>query len=516
MKGAVAAGHEVTAKAAAHILQEGGNAFDAALAAMMVSGVAEFVLSSPGGGGFMMARIAGRNETVLYDFFARTPKCKRSAEEIDFHAVRADFGPATQEFHIGAGSTAMPGLIPGLFAMHRDLCSMPLPVLLEPAIIAARDGIVMNEFQAYLFSVIAPILENDSSPDAAALFSPGGHLLKKGELFRNSALADMLDNLARQGEMFFRRGDLARIILSQSAESGGHLTRQDLLDYRVRRRQPLKQRYRGHCLFLNPAPSAGGPLLGFALGALEKICRQRPPDMLDLVEIMSLTNRARMSRSSSLEGFASDSHIDRHLAHSMQHHPQNRGTTQISILDERGNAASVTVSNGEGNGLLLRGCGFMLNNMLGEEDLHDDGFHQWKTGQRLSSMMAPTLVQTGDNSLIALGSGGSNRIRSAILQVCVAIIDYGLDLVEAVQAPRLHKETDGRISFEDTPACLPFTCEQKAAFRQALPQAHAWPDLNMFFGGVHAVGKTADGFFSGQGDPRRSGCFISLEDSAKL
>jgi len=508
MKAVVAAGHEVTAKACARILREGGNAFDAVLAGMMASGLAEFVLSSLGGGGFLMAQIAGHNSPVLYDFFAQTPQQKRPLNELDFHAIHADFGPATQEFHIGAGATALPGMIPGLFAIHKDLCTLPMQQLIAPAREAAREGIAISPFHAYLFTVIEPILTN--SPQARALFCPNGEMLKAGELFRNPDFADLLEALAHEGEAFFRQGELAKVIITQSRDHGGHLTARDLLEYKVERRAPLVQLYHNHKFYLNPAPSAGGPMIGFALGALEALCNNQPPTLADLVEVMMLTNNARAQQTSDLPNFASKAHIQSQLARISQHHPSHRGTTHISIIDEQGNAASATISNGEGNGLILPGCGFMLNNMLGEEDLHEGGFHLWKTGQRLSSMMAPTLIKARGNAVYALGSGGSNRIRSAVLQVASGLFDHGFSLREAIEAPRLHTEKSGHISFEEGPNRFPIDQKAKALLLETYPAAHGWPDANMFFGGVHGVCRTASGELIGEADPRRDGYAIEI------
>ena len=508
MKGVVAAGHEVTANAAADMLRAGGNAFDAALAGMVASGIPEIVLSSLGGGGFMMAYVADRDETVLYDFFAQTPKQKRPTNALDFHAIHADFGPATQEFHIGAGSTATPGMIPGLFAIHRDLCTLPTQELFEPARFAAREGVEVSAFHAYLFTVIEPILT--SNPEAKALFAPSGSLLKQGDHFRNPDFADLLDALSFEGERLFREGELASTILAQSKEYGGHLTGADLCDYKVERRKPLVQQYHNHTFYLNPAPCAGGPLIGFSLGLLEHICQNRPPDLLDLVNVMSLTNKARSERNCDLEDFASAKHIRHHIEAASGHHPSSRGTTHLSVIDARGTPASLTTSNGEGNGLMLGSTGFMLNNMLGEEDLHEQGFHRWSEDQRLSSMMAPTLMRAPDKGITAFGSGGSNRIRSALLQVASGLIDHDFSLRQAIEAPRLHTEKSGKISYEDKPGSTPFTPVAKQQLLKAYPQAQAWPQPNMFFGGVHTVKKSTTGQFEGMADPRRDGFAINL------
>ncbi|HSR71026.1 MAG TPA: gamma-glutamyltransferase, partial [Kiloniellales bacterium] len=178
-----------------------------------------------------------------------------------------------------------------------------------------------------------------------------------------------------------------------------------------------------------------------------------------------------------------------------------RGTTHISVVDAAGNLAAFSLSNGEGCGHLLPGSGIMLNNMLGEEDLCPQGFHAWPPGSRMASMMAPSLATRPDGGLVALGSGGSNRIRTAILQVLLNLLDLGLPLEAAVEAPRLHFEA-GVLNLEGALA------ESAEALDDGVERTIAWPLHNLFFGGVHAVAREPDGSFSAAGDPRRGGCAI--------
>jgi gamma-glutamyltranspeptidase/glutathione hydrolase len=145
----------------------------------------------------------------------------------------------------------------------------------------------------------------------------------------------------------------------------------------------------------------------------------------------------------------------------------------------------------------------MLNNMLGEEDLNPDGFQQWKTDQRLTSMMSPSLLQTADGTRIALGSGGSNRIRSAILQVVCAIVDANMPLADAIRHPRIHYE-NGVLNSE-----AGFDEAGQAQLRAHAEHVKYWPDRNLFFGGVHAVAQGPAGF-SCFGDPRRGGVAASV------
>jgi gamma-glutamyltranspeptidase/glutathione hydrolase len=197
------------------------------------------------------------------------------------------------------------------------------------------------------------------------------------------------------------------------------------------------------------------------------------------------------------EGLLHDYWVARHRLALGGRPTSSRGTTHISVIDAEGNAASLTLSNGEGCGHVLPGTGIMLNNMLGEEDLNPGGFHRWREDIRVSSMMAPALAEHGGR-LIALGSGGSNRLRTAILQTLCNLIDFGLAPEAAVEAPRIHLER-GKLSIE--PGLPPDTVRRLV---DHWPNHQLWDDLNLFFGGAHTV--VYDGReFTGAGDPRRGG-----------
>jgi gamma-glutamyltranspeptidase/glutathione hydrolase len=498
-KSVVAAGHELTAKAAAEILEDGGNAFDAALAATFMTFVAEAVFASPGGGGFLMARQAGRDTATLFDFFVETPLKRRAEAEVSFFPIHADFGPAKQEFHIGLGSSAAPGMAQGLFAVHEALCRLPMKRLVEPAARAARAGFPLSAFQAYLFTVIAPILT--ASPGVARIFAPAGTLMAAGETFRNPELAECLEWLAEDGERLFVDGDVGRAIVAESESLGGHLTHDDLKRYRVALREPLYWRHNGATVALNPPPAASGALIAFGLAYLEALAEAgRAVDAQALREAMAATNEARAAHGEGLADRLAGGVLANEIRAAQRHPPAYRGTTQVSVIDAEGNAAAVSLSNGEGNGFIVGQFGFMLNNMLGEEDLSSGRLDAWREGTRLSSMMAPTLILGPDATVTALGTGGSNRIRTAILQVAVALIDHGMSLEDAVEAPRLHVEKCGTVSFE------PGLPEQvRAEFMALGDKAHAWPERNLFFGGVHAARRHGKGGVEGAGDPRRQG-----------
>lgn len=507
-QGVVAAGHEATAQAAIGILDAGGNAFDAIVAAHFAACVAEPVLCSLGGGGFLIGQ-AAQDPVRLFDFFAHTPKRKRPPDQIDFRPILADFGAAQQEFHIGLGAIATPGAVAGMFAVHRALCTLPMAVLLEPALALARDGVVVNPMQAYAFRIVAPIF-SDSEAARRVFASPSqaGALVQEGDLLRQPELATVLECLARQGEAWFYGGEFAHLVAELCANDGGYLTLADLQDYAVQERKPLQTRYRGARVWTNPPPSSGGLLIAFALQLLAAVAppaeRGSSEQLCLLAEVMALTQQARLDAHledavhPDAERLLEAGFIERYRREIRGRPASHRGTTHINVMDGLGNQASLTVSNGEGCGRIIPDTGVMLNNMLGEADLNPLGFHRWPEDTRMTSMMAPTLVETAQGARLALGSGGSNRIRTAILQVLVNLLDYGAAPCAAVEAPRLHME-DELLSVEQG-----FEPESLAPLLTAYPRHQCWDDSSLFFGGVHLV-QRRDGVLDGAGDPRRGG-----------
>lgn len=508
-KGVVAAGHELTAAAGAEMLRQGGNAFDAAIAAVMTAWVTESVLTSAGGGGFMLAHPA-TGQDCLFDFFTQTPGSNRLQQRPDFYPIYANFGDTVQEFHIGLGSIAVPGAIAGLLHIHQKLGRLPLAAIAEPAIHHAKHGIVVNPFLAYVYQLLEPILT--ASPEARDIYTHNGKLLEAGDVLKMPDFATFLTALVNQGAAIFYEGAIAERIVQDCHAIGGYLTLRDLQQYRVIERSPLQVQYRDTTFLTNPPPSSGGALIGFALKLLEQVdLTQQTPGSVDhlqvLTQVMALTNAARrdgydnrLYAAGVAEQFLAAHHLQPYQNQIAQVANKLGSTTQVSAIDAEGNAASVTTSNGEGSSYVIPGTAIMLNNMLGEEDLHPQGFHQWIPAQRISSMMAPTIILQAGQPRLVLGSGGSNRIRTAILQVISNVLDFEMPLEQAIAAPRIHWER-GILHGEpgDYTAALP------QAQTSDTTEVVTWQQQNMFFGGVHAVACDEAGQLHGAGDQRRGG-----------
>ncbi len=483
-RGVIAAGHPQTAEAGAEVLRAGGNAVDAAVAAVLASFVCEPLLTGLAAGGYMLVALEGQR--TLLDFFVEAPgRGADPAARGELVPIDVSFGDAVQAFNVGPASVGTYGTPAGLAEAAGRFGRLPLADLAAPAVALARNGVVVNATQAYVIEILGEIAL--STPEVEQLYAPDGRLLGAGDVYRNPELADALERLGREGPEPFYRGDIAAAVIEWLDGRGAMLTAADLAAYEAVARPPVCASYRGREVLSNPPPSAGGTLIAYAMALLQRI--ESAPDAVQLVAVMDAAQRERTPEF--LDGLGEDGFQDRFLASRLG------STTHISVLDGEGNACAVTCSNGEGSGVVVPGTGLHLNNMLGEQDLNPLGFHRHPPGRRMPSMMSPTVVLRDGAPELVLGSGGSNRIRSAILQTVVNVVDRGLAVDDAVRAPRVHLE-EGVVYAEpgvDTDG-LERGGREIARFR----------DLNLFFGGVHAVARDfATGNLSGGGDPRRGG-----------
>jgi gamma-glutamyltranspeptidase / glutathione hydrolase len=454
---------------------------------MLASFACEPLLNALGAGGYMLVVAPGR-EPVLLDFFVEAPgRGADAGARAELIPISVSFGDAIQVFNIGAASVGAYGLPLGLCEASRRFGHLPLSDLVAPAATLARDGVPLNVQQAYVVEILGDIVT--STPESAALFAPEGRLLGAGDLIRQPELADALERLGAEGEAPFYTGDIAAAIVGWVGTHGGTLTAADLAAYEVVDRAPVRVEYRGREVLTNPPPSAGGILIARALALLED--GPTSPDNERVVEVMETTQRERTPEF--LDGLDDPAFVQRFLA--------RRGgglgsTTHVAVIDREGWACSVTCSNGSCSGVVVPGTGVHLNNMLGEQDLNPLGFHRHPPGRRLPSMMAPTVVLREGSPELVLGSAGSNRIRSAILQTIIRVIDNRLRAGDAVRAPRVHFE-DGIVYAEPGIDTTPLEAAGRAIAR--------FRELNLFFGGVQAVERDEEGGFWGGGDPRRGG-----------
>jgi gamma-glutamyltranspeptidase/glutathione hydrolase len=511
-EGIITAGSKYTAQAGADILKAGGNAFDAALGAMLMSCVAEPALTSAAGGGFMLTREGGSGRKLLFDFFAQTPQIKSKTGGLDFYPIEFNYGDAIQTFHIGLGSVAVPGFLRGVFHIHERLGRMPMEELARPAIDAAREGLVVTEHMHYCMNLVKPVIE--ASPRGREIFADSGEMKKPGMYVRLDRFADALDHLSREGDDEFYRGSMGQKLVRDAREKGGHIRMDDLENYQVLEREPLSHYYRHYRVFTNPPPSSGGTLIAFLLKMIEKLDCEKA-GFGKHKHLSMLANAMKTTAAARKKGFDGKIHekgvaknflgkaFMREYERQMYELSQKTGnTTHLSVADKAGNIATVTTSHGEGSGYMIPGTDIMCNNMLGEEDLNPGGFHQWPEDTRITSMMAPTLVEQNQKPILALGTGGANRIRSAIAQVIINHLDFGMPIEKAVEAPRLHWDA-GRLDVEHG-----FARAEVEKIQIGDTQIVPWSAKAMFFGGTHCLALDSTGQLSGAGDSRRAGTVI--------
>jgi gamma-glutamyltranspeptidase / glutathione hydrolase len=496
-RGVVAGGHPATVGAAVEVLEAGGNAYDAAVAAGFAAAVAEPCLSSLGGGGFLLARTAA-GEEVVFDFFVDTPGRGLADPTPTLTPVTVRFRSADQVFHVGHGSIAVPGCLAGYLHVHRRLGRLELEHVVAPARRLAEEGVVLGAGQAAIVRLLRPIFSATAA--ARASFVPPDRPFAADDRYANPALAAFLDAIAAGRVRGFGDPTVATPIAVDQASNGGLVTIADLAAYAVVERAPLAVAYRGARLLTNPPPSFGGRLVTRALALLASEGPAGPagsgPRLAQLARVLATVADEHLGGvapgdepGDATEGAAPSVTLR-----------SRKGTTHVSVADAAGNLAAMTTSNGSGSGVVLGATGVFANNIMGEEDLHPRGFHLAPPGVRVGSMMAPTVLLRPDAPAVALGSGGSERIRSALTQVLATLLDDALPLHTVVAAPRIH--WDGR-TVQVEPG---FDPEAVGVLGGAFP-VNVWDETDLYFGGVNAVDVAG-----GQaGDHRRGGTTASLD-----
>jgi gamma-glutamyltranspeptidase/glutathione hydrolase len=445
MRGAVAAGNRHTAEAGAWALTRGGTAVDAVVAAALAGFVAEGPLTGPAGGGFFLVRPAGA-EPLLLDCFFAVP----SRAQVPMDEVLIDFGDAsTQVFHVGAASVAVPGLVAGLADGHARFGRLPWPALFEPALELARVGVEMSGPQRFLLEILVPILERTEE---------GRGIYASHTRAETAAMVPGLELLRDDGA-----AAVAELMPDHAI---------DLAAYEVVERTPIEATFEGMRVVTCPAPSRGGAVVAGGLAAIA--ARERATrDTLATTLVEAL-----------LAGYGGTS----------QPAPLT-GTTHVSVIDGEGSAAALSSTLGSGSGVFAGG--FQLNNMLGELDVI--GNEHQHPGDRLPSMMTPTLVLDGEEARLVVGSAGSVRLSGAILQTIYHVVAGGSPVAEAIDHARLHIE-DGVVQIEGG-----WPEDTAERVHQAGYEVNEWAGRNLYFGGVSAVERLPGADLAAAGDPRRGG-----------
>ncbi len=456
MRAAIAAGHPATVEAGAEILEDGGTAADAAVAASLASCVAETIMTGFLGGGHAIYFDAAAKRERNLDCFVAVPGLGAERREAELVHLEVPFGAELLHYSVGIASCGVPGLPAGLEQLWRTHGRLSWPRLVEPALRLAREGVELPSAHAACLAMLAPAMTMN---EGARIYSPGGKLLEAGARLEQPGLARALELVAEQGAASAYRGSIAESLLALMEERGGLVTREDLASYRVEWTEPVAVPYLG--------------LRFFTRGGLSRV----PETVARLPALRGLSETERVLA----------------LVPVLAAPPGRDGdTTNVSVVDRDGNACVLTTSLGLGSGDFLPGLDMHLNSMLGEAELLTAPL---QPGERMGSMMAPSLLLDGEGRLqLAGGAAGGTRLRTALLGVIAGILDERRAPWEAVERPRFH------------PAGTTVNAEpgvDEAALERLEESGWAvrrWPAPHHYFGGVSVV-TSADA----AGDPRRNG-----------
>jgi len=448
---AVAAGHPATAEAGVEILADGGSAADAAVAACLASCVAETVMTGilGGGHGIYFDRTSG--STRLLDCFVTVP----SGTGAPMDELQVPFGEELVRYAVGASSCAVPGVPAGLDALWRGHGRLPWARLVEPALRLARSGVAMPPAHASCLAMLAPVM---TMREGAAIYAPGGSLLEQGDFLVQPGLVSALELLRDEGASSVYRGSIADALVTLVAQRDGVLMRSDLDAYEARWSAPTEVTFAGRRI----ATRAG-------LSGVPETLARFDPSGGDAALLAALDG-----------GATGPGH-----------------TTNLTVIDADGSACVLTTSLGLGSGDFLPGLDLHLNSMLGETDLIREPL---RAGERMASMMAPTLAFDDAGLELALGAAGGTRLRTALVGVLGRVLHDGAAVQEAIDRPRFHPAA-GLVNAEPG-VDERFLSELEAGGRTV----RRWPALHHYFGGVSAVGRSGAG-----ADPRRSGAVASVQ-----
>ncbi|MDG4821266.1 gamma-glutamyltransferase [Asanoa sp. WMMD1127] len=458
VKAGVAAGHPATTEVGLRILASGGSAADAAVAAVLACSASESVLTGIGGGGFATFYDAATRTVTCLDFFCSIPGLDGDVAPQPMLPIEVTFGGVPMPYSIGGPSVGIPGVPAGCGEVHRRWGKLPWHEVVEPAVLLARAGVALPEAQARTLVSVAPAL---TPSDGGEIYAPGGRLLRGGETLHHPGLDKALDGLAQDGPAIFYTGRYGDLLVKAVRAAGGAIGPADLAAYEVLELPVAQARLAGHNVYARTDLN----------GTIATISALPEP-------IQSLTRPKRaVAVADALREYG---------------RPKIGDTTNVSVVDEEGNACVITTTLGIGAGVWLPGLGINLNSMLGEGELITEDM---APGQRMQSMMCPLVVVGDDGDLVlAAGSAGASRIRTALVDTLLGVLVDGLDTETAVARPRFHV-VDNAVHAE-----LGYPEDELAALADAGYTIVQWDELNHFFGGVSAVGVAGAG-----GDPRRGG-----------
>lgn len=525
----VASGKYEASKIGIQILEAGGNAIDAAVAVGFALGFAEPNATGVGGGGFMTLRLASTGETVFIDFRERAPSAVSPEMWQTYTDANGNTAVIGSQKTLGGKSSGIPGEVAGMLYALENYGTMSREEVLGPVADLARAGLT-----------VSPTLNSDmmNSYDTMLLYSESGDLFLKdidgmkmpyevGEVFKNPEYAKLMEKIIAEGRDGFYKGEVAKAIVDTVNKYGGLFTMEDMANYEVEVLEPIKGTYRGYEIISSPPPSSGGTIIVQILNILENFDL---PSMEDnsAEELHLISEAFKMAYADRgeymgdvkfvdvpLDGLVSKDYakllsekIDPNVSmeNVMPDDPwmfEHEDTTHFSVADKEGNIVAVTqtVNYVFGSKVAIPGWGFVMNNEM-DDFVVGAGHPNSIAGNKTPlSSMSPTVILTPEGEPYAvLGSPGGTTIIAAVAQVISNLIDHGMTMQEAVDAPRISGYNNNTISYESR-----IDPEEIAKLEAIGHICEASDDWNRSFGSVNAVRYAPDGTLDGAGDPRRDG-----------
>ncbi len=516
--------HEEASKAGPSILRQGGNAVDAAVASGFALAVVHPAAGNIGGGGFMLVRLANGAVHFL-DYREKAPKAATRNMYLD---TQGNVIPDSSL--VGYKAIGVPGSVAGLVYAQKHWGKLPLRTVMAPAILLARRGVRLTYEEAQSMHP-QPSSEHSKHladfPETKRIFLRNGRYYEQGEIFRQPELARTLERISARPDDFYK-GALARELAAAMQSGGGLITAQDMAEYEVKERQPIRGSYRGYEIISAPPPSSGGITLIETLNILEGYDLSRlgnrsadsihliseafrrafydraeflgdpdfsqipVPQLMDKKYAAAWRGSLDMMRSSASKELRRPSgfgELDRQAAnHSPYAGPEPENTTHYSVVDAKGNAVAVTTTLNESFGSCVTAgkLGFLMNDEMDDFTSKPGvpnayGLIQGEAnaigpGKRPLSAMAPTIVLKDGKLFLVLGSPGGPRIITTVANILMGVVDYGLDIQQAVNAPRFHHQWEPDQIFVERTGFSPDTLKLLEARGHKIKAETYWSD----------------------------------------
>ncbi len=522
--GVVSSGKYEASKIGRMIIEQGGNAVDAAVAVGFTLGLVEPNATGLGGGGFMTLRSAETGKIEFINF----RECAPAAATPDMWQVDSEGNVIGDQNMSGGKAVGVPGYVAGMVYALENYGTMTLDQIVAPIIELAEKGIT-----------VTPTLSGDMNNcyDTLMLYSESGKLFLKdvdgmqipydiGDTFTNPEYAKTLKLIAEKGADVFYKGEIADAMVAATQKYGGLMTKEDLANYQVEVMEPVHGTYRGYDIYSSPSPSSGGTIVLEILNILENF--DLPSMEQDSAEAQHLMGSAFAMAYADRGEYMGDTKfvdvpieglIDKDYAKKLSDKIdmntamtnvlpddpwmfEHQDTTHYSVADKDGNMVSVTCTvNGYfGSSVAVDGYGFILNNEMGDFEVGADHPNSIAGGKTPLSSMSPTLIMKDGQPVAAIGSPGGTTIIATVAQICSNLIDHGMTMQEAIDAPRIKGFRDTTLDYEGR-----FSDETIKDMEAKGWTMNVSDDFNRSFGSVNAVRYAEDGTLDGGADPRRDG-----------